>query len=574
MIVGQVVDAGSGSPVSGAVVTMGGPARSGRRTLTGGDGRFVWRDLQSGTYTINAGKWGYVPGSVGRRRPDGPAQPVVLGEGSRLGDVVIRLWKHAAISGVVLDEAGEPLIGVQVRAFRRRVVSGRLRFVTGAVAATDDRGMYRAANLTPGDYVVASSARDVAVPLSVAQDMQVVTYPPNAELGAVALPGSTTSIQLGAFVYGLGRGAAIPPPPLDGRLFLYPTTFYPSALVLSQAAVIALGSGEERDAVDLQIRPVPTARVSGTASGPDGPSIGLVVQLVPAAAADVALAPDAPATVTDRNGRFGFSAVPPGQYLMRASVPSHAVPGSTDRDRMLWGELPLTVGSADVHGLTLVLQEGLHISGSVDWEGAPPPPRSASAAPQQVLIEPADAMPGLTIPVTPVPVSPNGRFTSSALPPGKYFVRVAAAPLGRVFKGATYNSRDVADSPLELDSGDAEGVVVTFTDRPTGLRGVVTSRRGPPDPDAIVLAFPTDALAWTNNGINGRRVQSARTSTTGQYFVPSLPPGEYYVAAIADEEAVDWQDAEFLQALTSVAIRVRIVEGQQRTHDLRTRQIR
>jgi hypothetical protein len=89
-----------------------------------------------------------------------------------------------------------------------------------------------------------------------------------------------------------------------------------------------------------------------------------------------------------------------------------------------------------------------------------------------------------------------------------------------------------------------------------------------------VLVFPTDAVAWTNNGSNGRRVRSARTSTTGQYLVPGLPPGEYYVAAIADEEAVDWQDVEFLQALTSVATRVRIADAQQRTHDLRTREIR
>jgi hypothetical protein len=133
---------------------------------------------------------------------------------------------------------------------------------------------------------------------------------------------------------------------------------------------------------------------------------------------------------------------------------------------------------------------------------------------------------------------------------------------------------DVTDAPLDLQSGDAEGVILTFTDRPTALRGVVTSRRGPPDPDAIVLVFPADPLAWTNTGLNGRRVRGARTSTTGQYFVPSIPPGEYYVAAIADEEAVDWQDAEFLQALTRIATRVRITDGQQRTHDLRTREIR
>ncbi|MEP6917351.1 MAG: carboxypeptidase-like regulatory domain-containing protein, partial [Acidobacteriota bacterium] len=302
LIVGQVIDAATGRPVSGAVVTMGVWPRQATQILTGSDGRFVYRNLESGSYPLNAGKSGYLPGSAGRRRPDGPSQPIQVGEGARLGDVVIRLWKQASISGVVVDEAGEPLVGVQVRAFRRTVVSGRLRFVTSALGATDDRGMYRAAALTPGDYVVATSARDVAVPLSVARDMQASDSPARAELGVVALPGATTSIQVGESVYGLGRGAAVPPPPRGGRVWLYPTTFYPSALVLSQASVIALGSGEERDAVDLQIVPVATARVSGTVSGPDGPGQGLVVLLAPAAAGDVALAPDAPVTVSDRYG--------------------------------------------------------------------------------------------------------------------------------------------------------------------------------------------------------------------------------------------------------------------------------
>jgi hypothetical protein len=323
--------------------------------------------------------------------------------------------------------------------------------------------------------------------------------------------------------------------------------------------------------VDLQIRPAPTARVSGIASGPDGPATGLVIQLVPAAAGEVALASDGPATVSDRNGRFGFSAVPAGQYLMRASVTSHAVAGSTDRDGMLWAEAPVTVGAADVDGVALVLQQGLRISGSVHFDGAQSPPGGARS---RVLIEPADAMPGLAIPPMPIAVNPNGQFISTGLPRGKYHVRLASAPPGWMVRRTTYNGADVTDTPLDLEIGDAEGVVLTLTDRVSGLRGVVSSRRGPPDPDAAVLVFPSDSQSWTNNGASERRVRSARTSATGQYGIPLLPPGEYYVAAIPDEHAIDWQDVAFLEALSGIATRVRIAEAQQRTHDLRTQELR
>src|SRR6476619_4209527 len=77
LIVGQVVDAGSGRPVAGAIVTIlgSGGARSPADTvsvLSTSDGRFFFRDLPPGTFAITATKMGYVDGASGRRRPLGP----------------------------------------------------------------------------------------------------------------------------------------------------------------------------------------------------------------------------------------------------------------------------------------------------------------------------------------------------------------------------------------------------------------------------------------------------------------------------------------------------------------------
>src|SRR5688500_9881796 len=134
LVVGQVVDAAGGRPVAGAIVGVSGPpAPSGQpwpRVLTGNDGRFVFRDLRRGDYTITAMKPGFAEGAYGRNRAGGPSVPLSLNEGERVGNVVVRLWKHAAISGTIVDESGERLVGVTVRAFRRTVIGGRRRFAS------------------------------------------------------------------------------------------------------------------------------------------------------------------------------------------------------------------------------------------------------------------------------------------------------------------------------------------------------------------------------------------------------------------------------------------------------------
>ena len=86
----------------------------------------------------------------------GPARPVVLTAAQRTADVAVRMWKNGVIAGTIVDEAGEPVVGVHVRAARRVFASGRYRFVpVGPAVPTDDRGMYRISDLLPGEYLIA-----------------------------------------------------------------------------------------------------------------------------------------------------------------------------------------------------------------------------------------------------------------------------------------------------------------------------------------------------------------------------------------------------------------------------------
>src|SRR5262245_56987201 len=97
LILGQVVDAGSGRPVAGAIVGIQGflpppPVVAGRggalpaplpRALTDGDGRFLFRGVPRGSYGFYATKAGYVDGAYGRFRPNGPSQALDLADGER-----------------------------------------------------------------------------------------------------------------------------------------------------------------------------------------------------------------------------------------------------------------------------------------------------------------------------------------------------------------------------------------------------------------------------------------------------------------------------------------------------------
>ncbi len=601
IIVGQVVEAGTGRPVGGAVATIGGPARA--QAMTGADGRFVFRDLPKGTFTITAAKGGYIDGGHGRRRPNGPTQPIELADGERAGVLSLPMWRHGAISGTIVDEAGESVVGLTVRVMRRNIISGRRVFAMGAQATTDDRGMYRIPALIPGDYTVVVVSTQTSVPASTADEYnramqsndpdQATLVRAMSEAGALGPLTAATGGATHVADQMLTLGRATPPPPIEGAtVFVYPTTYHPAAVALSIATVISLGSGEDRTGADVQLKPVATTRVSGVVMGADGPAAHMPVRLAPtdaaAGEADVATA------LTDRTGAFTFAAVPIGQYVLRvtrtprpvgpnlgmttiqtgnttivtrSADPSQVLPGVPD-EATLWAAVPIAVGRAEIAGLAVPLRTGLRVSGRMEFEGTAEKPPAQMFNRLTIATELAEGRPQTPF-IPPGRIDPAGQFTTYGLPAGRYFVRIAGNPPGWTFKSAVYEGHDVSDVPLDLDGADVTGVVITYTDQPSELSGTVRTSRGG-DPDATVIVFPSDSTAWVSNGLNPRRIRTVRTSANGSYKLSGLPPGGYYVAAVPDEIASDWQDPAFLQALAPTATQVTIDDGQKRAQDLRT----
>ena len=120
LILGQAVDGlDSTRGIAGALVTLSLGGSQPVRVLADSQGRFAFRDLPKGRFNVTASRPGYVDGAYGRLRPGGQTQSVDLGDGDRVSNVSVALWKYAAVGGMLRDESGDPIIGATRGHWRR-----------------------------------------------------------------------------------------------------------------------------------------------------------------------------------------------------------------------------------------------------------------------------------------------------------------------------------------------------------------------------------------------------------------------------------------------------------------------
>jgi hypothetical protein len=222
------------------------------------------------------------------------------------------------------------------------------------------------------------------------------------------------------------------------------------------------------------------------------------------------------------------------------------------------------VGRTDITGLTVALQRGATMSGRIEFDGAALPQMANYYAALGITLEPADGKPRAN--ATAARVNPDGTFTTPGVPSGHYLLRAFGSPGGWMFKSAMAGAVDVADTPIELGREDIGGVRIIFTDRVTRLTATVRNASG--DSGTAVVVFPADSDGWRLFGVNPRRMRLMRTFTAGDVVFQNLPPGEYYLAAIDDAVAGEWQDPRFLTVLSRQAVRVTLPDGGQVTQQL------
>jgi large repetitive protein len=599
-ITGVLTDAISGQPIGGAIVRLeerrssqGARAWS-HQQVTTPKGRFAFVDVPPAEiYVLTSTKPGYLEGGHMRSDPRLSSVPVSLKEGQWLRDVRLTMARPGSISGTVLDERGEAVVGAHVRVLAQVMVAGRAQWLTGVAAQTDDRGAYRLAGLGPGSYVVSVPSVQATLPTSASirapgawagqsrADLNAMSDASRAEKLLVDA-GSGQPLVVGRY--------AVPPPPLpDGRRTVYPIVFHPNASSVTDAGVIELRVAEDRSSVDFQLQPAPTARISGIVQGPPEAVGNQLLRLIPVGLEELGQGSEAATTVSAPDGRFTFLDVPSGSYVLdmrhtllelayttvegastfvpapvpfptraAASGGVRAAPAGVQSASLrdwatenYWGQTRLEVAGRNLDDVVLALRRPVSLTGRMVWA---PGSNVPTTTPRPVL-EPADGRRSLGMPAVDG-LPPTVSFTIDGMLAGEYVLRVGG---GVRVESIAWNGLDYTDRPFDGSQGrDFKDVVVTLTTATSSISGVVRDGVTPLTSGAAVIAFPVEREAWSNYGFNPPRLTSVLTTSDGKYRIDGLPAGEYFLVAVSAAYERAWIDPAFLAERVTSASRVRI----------------
>ena len=585
VISGTVTVAESGQPARKARVSLSGTElRGGRSIVTDANGTFTFVALPAGRYSLSASKPGHVTISYGQRRPGAGrgGTPIQLADGQKL-QVALQIPRGGVITGAVLDENGEAIPGTPVRALRYVMQSGQRVLQQGGSGSTDDRGIYRIYGLQPGDYVVAANPRNTGGGIQVDR-LRVELEAMESRLEAIARTGgggvgSFSSDELATIRAAVQSQVAAAEEPTG-----YAPVYYPGTTQPGSAAMVTVGVAEEKVGIDFQLQLVPVARVEGLVVNSNGPAprnvqVSLIStgHTVPGIGSSSARA--------DANGRFRFSNIAPGQYMLvargtlnegrgggRGAAPTPVPAGRAAAVRAqaaaerLWAMLEIGVDGRDLENLVLTLQPGMTITGRVAFEGTSAVPPDLTRI--RVSATPVDVPGGAREIASTVPgrVDANGRFTLAGVVPGRYRIIASGAP-GWTNASSSVSGQDTLDFPVEVKpSQSVSGVMVTFTDQQPELTGTITNEQGQPAPDYTIILYAADREFWTPGS---RRIFSQRPGTDGRFTFRNMPPGNYRIAPVLDPEPGIWFDPAFLQQLDSGALRVPIAPGEKKIQNLR-----
>jgi len=600
-VTGRVVLEGSGTPVRRARVSLAAPElRGGRSTVTDDQGRFGFQALPAGRFTLTASKAGFVDIAYGAKRAGRPGTPIQLAEGQDLTALTLAMPRGGVITGIVVDEHGEPAPGTPVRALRFVIQTGERRLQQAGQDQTDDRGMYRIFQLQPGEYIVNAVPRNLNVGdmrqslaievNSLMQQLQASGVNPNAMAAAVSgngeIGGRIALLQQQMATYEQDQPTA------------YAPVYYPGTTTPDSAVTVALSAGEERAGVDFRLQLVPTSRVGGLVVGPTGDlPPATQVALIPRNASGMPSVPGLGNNMArvGGDGRFSFNNVTPGDYSLQARAtvrdatapPAAAAGGRGGRggqgpiSQVLWAAADIAVGGAPLPELILNLQSGMTVSGQVRFEGSAAAPADLSVVRVSVTSRGAQAFEIGGMP--PVQADATGRFSIPGVAPGRYSVTATmagggarggrggvAGPVGGaqwILQSAMFNGQDLLDFPVEIGPNQSlQNVILSYTDKTQELTGTIQDTSGRPTADFTIIVFPSDTQYWQPQA---RRISATRPGTDGRFTFRGLPAGEYRLTAVTDVEPGEWYDADFLQQLGGASIPISLDAGERTVQDIR-----
>jgi hypothetical protein len=483
---------------------------------TDDDGRYEVRGLRAGFYVLSAAALGSQPVARGQRRPRERGELITLAAGATLDGVDLTLARASSISGRVVDEFGDPVANANVRV--EQIVSTKGRSVLASVGGmasrpTDDYGRYRIFGLQPGRYVVGAVVGE-------------------------AVPGWPTADLPG-----------------------YARTYYPATPVPAESQALEVPAGDDLFNVDIALVRGRSGRISGTVYDAAGaPLDGAVMLSASRRSGAIALAPLR--CRTTREGAFEFPNLAPGEYVLQAA--------KSARDVSSEGEFAhafVTLDGNDVAGVVLRMRPGSSIAGRIVVDSGDVPSPSFDQFEFSPIMADADLVSLADNAPARADIHEDGTFEMQGVY-GPRRLLLAAAPDGWMLEAVRVNGRDATDEPLVFGTPEQslQHVEIVITSRHTELAGTVVDDHNRPFADALVIALPTDRALWYPSS---RFIARAKPDMSGAFVVSSLPPGNYYVAAldrsgdVVDDDSL--QNPEFLEEAVANATAVTLGKGERAT---------
>jgi hypothetical protein len=277
VIRGRITSLDTGKPLRRAQVRLASEYEflgTPRTASTSTDGRYEFRDVAPGRYTLRVERSGYLALTYGQRRPGEQGRPLEIAEKEVADKVDFALPRMSVISGRVLDDLGEPIAGITVWVLQTRYIQGRRQLVaTGANARTDITGRYRLLSLPPGDYAVMGTTRE--------------TWPDDRD---------------------------------PKQVFGYAPTYYPGTSTVAQAQRVKLGVAQEASGIDFSLVAGRTSNVRGNATSASGlPLGGETVTMMHEIGGPTMWMGSAVAVASTKvagDGSWTLSNIPPGEYRL------------------------------------------------------------------------------------------------------------------------------------------------------------------------------------------------------------------------------------------------------------------
>jgi Carboxypeptidase regulatory-like domain len=473
-------------------------------------GHFDLPVASDGAWRLTAMAREYVTQSLDEH--EGFFTAVVLSREAPTFDVRFTLMPKSTISGIVLDEANEPVrqANISLHVIPRAGEDEQMGSTFRRQAITDDRGRYELADLAPGDYRLSVQAQPW-----------------------YATPAQMMRVQSGD------------PVPLDPSLdVVYPRTWFPGGQDPAAAATITLHGGDSSEA-DFQLVPIPSVHLHLTAPPtPLAPNEGQ--QQIRPGNQDPVRFPQI-ARVAENNGFFGappsIVATPQGQIEASGLGPgTYQVTwpnaGSDGRSSLI----QITADSSRSLDLSAA-SAGAHLSIKADGlsEHIPLQIRFIDADDPQIVFQAFEQpnMPRRKLSGPPLQSGETASELSVDLLPGPYRVFLLGDPevylTGLSGKGAETTGR------LVTVHGDAS-LTLHLARGMRKISGVVKYQEKPAA-GALVLLIPASFHEPGSLTV----VSRDQSDSDGSYNLAGVIPGQYILLAIDHGWQVNWNDPATLR---------------------------